>query len=86
MDKTELYAILLAGAAAVISVLSGWAYTSILDRIKRDEDLREEDMAAVWKAIDEQRKDTKEILTHMVTKDDLARSTEQLIKAMSPAR
>lgn len=86
MDKTELYAILLAGAAAVISVLSGWAYTSILDRIKRNEDLREEDMAAVWKAIDEQRKDTKELLTHMVTKDDLARSTEQLIKAMAPAR
>lgn len=86
MDKTELYAILLAGAAAVISVLSGWAYTSILDRIKRNEHLREEDMAAVWKAIDEQRKDTKEILTHMVTKDDLARSTEQLIKAMAPAR
>lgn len=86
MDKAETYATLLAGAAAVISTLAALAYSNVLDRIKRNETLREEDMKAVWGAIDEQRKDTKEILTSMVTKEDLARSTDQLIKALSPAR
>lgn len=86
MDKAETYATLLAGAAAVISALAGLAYSNVLDRIKRNEDQRERDLEAVWSAIDEQRKDTKEILTSMVTKEDLNRSTDQLIKALSPAR
>lgn len=86
MDKAETYATLLAGAAAVITTLAGLAYSNVLDRIKRDEDQRERDLEAVWSAIDEQRKDTKEILTSMVTKEDLNRSTDQLIKALSPAR
>ena len=86
MDKAETYATLLAGAAAVISTLAGLAYSSVLDRIKRSEDTREKEMAAVWSAIDEQREDTKKILTSMVTKEDLNRSTDQLIKALSPAR
>lgn len=86
MDKAETYATLLAGAAAVITTLAGLAYSNVLDRIKRGEDQRERDLEAVWSAIDEQRKDTKEILTSMVTKEDLNRSTDQLIKALSPAR
>lgn len=86
MDKAETYATLLAGAAAVITTLAGLAYSSVLDRIKRNEDQRERDLEAVWGAIDGQRKDTKEILTSMVTKEDLNRSTDQLIKALSPAR
>ena len=86
MDKAETYATLLAGAAAVITTLAGLAYSNVLDRIKRNEDQRERDLEAVWSAIDEQRKDTKEILTSMVTKEDLNRSTDQLIKALSPAR
>lgn len=86
MDKAETYATLLAGAAAVISALAGLAYSNVLDRVKRNEDQRERDLEAVWSAIDEQRKDTKEILASMVTKEDLNRSTDQLIKALSPAR
>lgn len=85
MEKAELYTVL-GGAFTVIAALSSMAYASVIDRIKRDEDQREKEMASVWSAIDEQREDTKKILTGMVTKDDLARSTDQLIKALAPGR
>lgn len=81
MEKAELYAIV-GGAFTVISALSSLAYASVVDRINRNEALREKDMAAVWNAIDEQREDTKAILAGMVTKDDLARSTDQLLSAL----
>ena len=85
MEKAELYTVL-GGAFTVIAALSSMAYASVIDRIKRNEDQREKEMTAVWGAIDEQREDTKKILTGMVTKDDLARSTDQLIKALAPGR
>jgi hypothetical protein len=83
MDKAELYAVV-GGAFSVIATLSGLAYASVIDRIKRNEDLREKDMAAVWKAIDVQSADTKKILEHMITKDDLARAEDRLIAALRP--
>jgi hypothetical protein len=85
MEKAELYAVV-GGAFTVITALTGLAYASVIERIKRNEALREKDMGAVWDAIDEQRADTKKILTGMVTKEDLARNTEQLIRVLKPGR
>jgi hypothetical protein len=84
MDKAELLAIV-GGAFMVIAALTGLAYTSVISRIQRNEELREQDMAAVWKAIDEQRADTKKMLAEMVTKDDLRRAEDRLIAALRPA-
>lgn len=85
MEKAELY-VVVGGAFSVITALTGLAYASVIERIKRNEDLREKDMTAVWHAIEEQRADTKKILSGMVTKDDLIRSTDQLLKALKPGR
>jgi hypothetical protein len=84
MDKAELLAIV-GGAFTVIAALTGLAYTSVISRIQRNEELREQDMAAVWKAIDEQRADTKKMLAEMVTKEDLRRAEDRLIAALRPA-
>lgn len=83
MEKTELYAVV-GGAFSVIAALSGVAYASVMERIKRNESQCEKDMEAVWNAIDEQREDTKKILAGMVTRDDLARSTDQIIRVLRP--
>lgn len=84
MDKSELLA-LVGGAFTVIAALSGLAYASVISRIQRNEELREQDMTAVWKAIDEQRADTKKLLSEMVTKEDLRRAEDRLIAALRPA-
>ena len=83
MEKSELYAVV-GGAFGVIAALSSVAYASVVDRIKRNESQREADMDAVWKAIHEQREDTKKILAGMVTRDDLAHSTDHLIRVLRP--
>jgi formiminotetrahydrofolate cyclodeaminase len=83
VEKTELYAVI-GGCMSVIGALSAMAYASVMGKIKSVDDQRKDDMEAVWDAIHEQRTDTKKILEHMITKDDLARSEDRLIRALRP--
>ena len=81
VEKAELYGVV--GALfAVIAGLVGLAYSTVVGRIERHEAKHDADMKAVWDAVGEQRKDVKEILAKMLTKDDMDAAERRLVLAV----